>query len=226
LEALHQQLTLIHRDLSAARDPYVKEQLDGAASRGLRLHLGSGSHRLPGWVNIDACGGDIRMDLRWPLPFPADAACYVYACHVAEHLYRGSELPALLREIRRVLAPCGVFRIVVPDIEQCLRAYVRNDERFFQERARTWAWSRECRTRLEHFLGYAGAQQMLENLDGHVYGYDFDTLAFVLHDAGFAHVERSVFMGSKHAQLRIDCESPNACANTAGRHYSLFVEAS
>ncbi|SIT35927.1 hypothetical protein BN2475_60007 [Paraburkholderia ribeironis] len=226
LNAVHDQLAQLEAELHAARKQYLVRQIDGRPVAGLKLHLGCGAQRFPGWVNIDARGGDIRMDLRWPLPFADKTVHCVFACHVAEHLYREDELPALLHEVRRVLTPSGVLRLVVPDIEQCLRAYVAGDDRFFADRALTWSWSRNCRTRLDHFLGYAGAQQLLENLDGHLYGYDFDTLALVLREAGFTQVERSTFMGSRHPELRVDHESRNATANTNGKHYSLFVEAS
>lgn len=87
-----------------------------------------------------------------------------------------------------MLMKSGVLRIVVPDIEQCLRAYVASDERFFADRAKTWPRSALCKTRLDHFLSYAGAAQALEDLEGHKYGYDFETLATVLHEARFSQV--------------------------------------
>ena len=45
---------------------------------GLQLHIGCGGLGLPGWVNIDVNGGDLRMDLRWPLPFPT-ALCGMFS---------------------------------------------------------------------------------------------------------------------------------------------------
>jgi predicted SAM-dependent methyltransferase/predicted 2-oxoglutarate/Fe(II)-dependent dioxygenase YbiX len=222
LDQLHVNLAGLERDLRAARPAGIEAWRPGGGE--LKLHLGCGDQHFAGWINIDARGGDVRRDLRWPLPFADASVRYVYACHVVEHLYRASELPRLLSEIRRVLAAGGVLRVVVPDIEQCLRAYVAGDERFFADRAKTWPWAAAHKTRLDHFLAYAGAGH--EDLDGHKYGYDFETLANVLREAGFSHVEGSAFMASAHADLRVDNRSPNANAHTDGRHYSLFVEAS
>ena len=224
LDQLHRDLASLERDVRAARPTGIQaRQSEGQA---LKLHLGCGDQRFEGWINIDARGGDLRWDLRWPLPFADASVRYVYACHVAEHLYRAGELPGLLAEVRRVLAPGGVLRVVVPDIEQCLRAYVERDDRFFADRAKTWPWAVACRTPLEHFLAYAGAGQALEDLDGHKYGYDAETFAELLREAGFSRVEVSAFMASDHPDLRVDDRSPNARAHTGGRHYSLFVEAS
>jgi predicted SAM-dependent methyltransferase len=159
------------------------------------------------------------------LPFPDNSVQYIFASHVIEHVYRSNELPVLLSELRRVLQPGGVMRIIVPDIEKCIRAYAGNDAQYFEERSKTWAWAAGCKTPLDHFLGYAGANQTLENFGGHKYGYDLQTLSLALSEAGFSAVERSDFMQSAHEDLRIDEHSHNATANVNGDFYSLFVEA-
>ena len=227
LETIHRELTLLRDELRAKRTDYQREQLRTLApgDSGIKLHLGCGVHRLPGWINVDASGGELAMDLRWPLPFGDGTVRYVFAAHVAEHLYRNSELPRFLEEVRRVLEPGGVFRVVVPDIEKCLRAYAAGDAAFFEERKKTWAWAAKCKTHLDHFLMYTGANQALENYEGHKYAYDFETLSVALLDAGFAQVERSDFMASPHEALRVDAASSNATASANGVYYSLFVEA-
>jgi|GEM_PF-146886 len=226
---LSRELFTLRDDLRGLRKPYLDEQLKKlpapALAAPLRLHLGCAGHRLPGWVNIDASGGDLAMDLRWPLPFGAASAEYAFASHVLEHLYRFGELPALLREIHRVLRPGGVLRAVVPDLEKCLRAYASGDAQFFEDRKKTWAWAKSCKTPLDHFLAYAGANQALEGFEGHKYGYDLPTLSLALREAGFATVVQSSFMQSPHPPLRIDDKSYNATASSNGVHYSLFVEA-
>src|SRR5207237_243129 len=53
-------------------------------TRPLLLHLGSGAHRLPGWVNVDlvGMGPDLRWDLTRRLPFPDASAQAVFVEHV------------------------------------------------------------------------------------------------------------------------------------------------
>lgn len=82
----------------------------------LKLHLGCGTHYIAGMRNID---GNFRrkkdhwLDLRNPLPFPTAGATLVYCSHTLEHFLPDTAL-SILREIRRVLAPEGVARIVTP----------------------------------------------------------------------------------------------------------------
>lgn len=90
------------------------------------LNLGCGRRRHPQWTNADLVpsGPDVlAVDLRRPLPFATASFTAVYAAHVVEHLDPG-EADALLREAARVLAPGGVMRIVVPDLEGIVRAYL------------------------------------------------------------------------------------------------------
>ena len=90
------------------------------------LNIGCGHHRHPDWVNVDmydSGGGIIVHDLRTPLPFADGTFEVVYHSHALEHFDR-EQGERLLRECRRVLAPGGVLRVVVPDLEQIARAYL------------------------------------------------------------------------------------------------------
>lgn len=72
----------------------------------------------------DAIAGDVlRHDLRKGIPFPDGSADAVYHSHLLEHLDRDA-VPGFLAEVRRVLKPGGVHRIVVPDLETDARAYI------------------------------------------------------------------------------------------------------
>lgn len=96
-----------------------------------RLNLGCGARRHPAWTNVDLVptGRDvIACDLRRPLPFPAASFTAVYAAHVLEHLVP-AEAASLMAEVRRLLVPGGVVRIVVPDLEGIARAYLESLER-------------------------------------------------------------------------------------------------
>jgi len=115
---------------------------------------------------------------------------------------------------------------VVPDIEQCLRAYRENNTEFFEKRAEHWGAGDGKATRLEHFLAYAGAGPDPAWLfEAHKFGYDFETLERALQRAGFKTITRSRFMGSDHEALRVDKHSQVASAKFGDEYYSLFVEA-
>lgn len=220
----------MHEGLTAVRQRVLAEQLKTIAERprinGLILHLGAGGHSLEGWVNIDVAPADLTLNLNWGLPFEIGSVRVIYAAHVLEHLYYPEEALGFLRECRRVLRPGGRLRVVVPDIEQCLRAYCANDREFFEERRKVWKDWPPGRTPLEDFLAYAGAgPRPGDFLESHKYGYDFLTLERALKQAGFLKVDRSSFMASPQQELRVDRASAVAGAQHGKEHYSLFVEA-
>jgi predicted SAM-dependent methyltransferase len=215
-------------DLRARRGEWLAAHLRDLGvseeDRHLKLHVGSGEHHLAGWVNIDVAPAPLPMNVKWGLPFAEGAADYAYLSHFLEHLFYPAEAFSVLSDLFRVLAPGGVLRVVVPDIEKCLRAYVEEDEVFFQSRRETWTWWPKAATRLQDFLAYAGAGPSPGRLfDAHKFGYDFETLAHLLRRVGFQTVERSEYMESD--VLRIDDASRVAGARFGDRYYSLFVDA-
>lgn len=230
LTALVAGVTALEAELTAMRPTFIATQLKDLgladAASGLKLHLGSGPTRLPGWVNIDAHPAELSLDLRWGLPFKADSADYVFMSHVFEHFYYPDEALVVLQEIHRVLAPGGRLRLIVPDIELCIQAYSNQDAAFVANRQHTWSWWPQAATRLEDFLAYAGAGPRASHfLEGHKFGYDFETLAHALTQAGFSNVQRSSYMGSPDPVLQVDTASSVAAAQSEGQYYSLFVEA-
>ncbi|MBI4820813.1 MAG: methyltransferase domain-containing protein [Deltaproteobacteria bacterium] len=213
--------------IQSRTEGWVREQVTRLRlpERGLSLHLGSGSARLTGFVNIDVWPAELSMDFRTGLPFRDGSADRVYLSHVLEHLYYPREVTRLLREIHRVLAPGGRVRLIVPDIEACLRAYVDKDDRFFEGRKEAWPhW--KATTRLEMFLGFAGVGPYPGMFGlAHKWGYDFETVQRVLREGGFSQIERSGFQTSIDPKLRVDEASSWAKLTVDGRYYSLFVEA-
>ena len=90
------------------------------------LNLGCGSRMHPLWTNVDfnvTAPGIIAHDLRLPLPFETDSFHAVYHSHALEHLDR-HDGEQLIEECWRVLAPHGVLRVVVPDVERACRCYL------------------------------------------------------------------------------------------------------
>jgi len=209
-----------HHWFASGIDPQSKE---------VKLHLGSGESILEGWVNIDQKRGDLRWNLQNPFPMESGIVKFIYLAHVLEHFHYPGEALSLLQQCHRVLEENGVIRIVVPDIEQCIQAYVKNDPEFFESRKQFWDWAKACETRLEHFLAYAGAGAVPQSWKGHKFGYDYETLAALLKRAGFRSISQSSFMVSSFTELRVDDRSKTAVATysvqSQKKHYSLFVEA-
>jgi predicted SAM-dependent methyltransferase len=92
-----------------------------------RVNLGCGSVFHPDWINLDSIPvSDLvrRWDIRKPLPFESGEVDVCYASHVLEHLLR-SNARGFLQECHRVLAPGGVMRLAVPDLECIASTYLR-----------------------------------------------------------------------------------------------------
>jgi SAM-dependent methyltransferase len=220
----------LQSDLASLRGNLLVQQLRALGidehSENLMVHVGCGGHELPGWINVDNYPAPLAINLSWGLPLPDRSARYVFLSHLLEHLFYPVQSGHLLAEVRRVLAPGGIVRIVVPDIEQYIKAYAADDEEFFAARRRHWTWLPPDMTNLESFLAYAGAGPTPEYLfENHKFGYDFDTLRRCLDRAGFASVRRCAYQRSPHPPLRVDHASSNASAKRGEQHYSLFVEA-
>ena len=96
----------------------------------VKLHLGCGKKRLPGFTHVDIrpeVHPDIVSDVK-SLPMIADASVQeIYFCHGLEHLKYVEVQPAL-REWRRVLMSGGILRLSVPDMWELAKMYVTEEE--------------------------------------------------------------------------------------------------
>ena len=86
----------------------------------MKLNLGCGTNRKPGWHNVDnyrTCEPDELFDLeRFPWPWADGSAEEVLFNHSLEHM---GQAPAvfigIMRELWRVCAPAALIQINVPD---------------------------------------------------------------------------------------------------------------
>ena len=93
----------------------------------VRLNIGCGSRFHNSWLNIDQYGDNSQI-FSWNIldgqPFPDDSIDVVYSAHVLEHFDRvGASL--FLSEIYRILKPKGILRIVVPNLEEICKSYLK-----------------------------------------------------------------------------------------------------
>jgi predicted SAM-dependent methyltransferase len=98
-----------------------------------RLNWGCGTEPEPGWINSDIKEDptvDISCDILEGLPLETGSIEYAVSIHALPELPYSDQVPALL-ELRRVLAPGGVLRLGLPDLDRGIRAYLGQDRDYF-----------------------------------------------------------------------------------------------
>jgi predicted SAM-dependent methyltransferase len=178
-----------------------------ASARGLLVNIGAGSHGKAGWVNVDVAAHpnvDCLYDCRRSLPFADRSVRGIFCEHFLEHLDYTEEVPYFLSECLRVLEPGGVIRIVVPDIRRYMEAYVRGGWKRLEKIRPLKPGRRDayfgCRynTRMELL------NVVLRQGHQHKFGYDLETLRFLLERYGFARIARRGFGRSASPELLLD----------------------
>lgn len=151
----------------------------------IRLHLGCGKIRLPGYINVDIQDGpavDRVADLR-ALPWEDGGVDMIYSCAAIEHFGR-REWVGVLKEWARVLKPGGLLRLSTADFEAAIERY------------------REAHN-LQELLGLLiGGQK--DDYDWHGMIFDFATLKSGMEEAGFRDVRRYDWRQTELGKLGID----------------------
>lgn len=181
------------------------------------VQFGAGHSAPQGWINFDA-SPTLRLErlplvgkfisvngTRFPerviygdvvkgLPLAANSVAGVYSSHVLEHLPY-DDVAAALRNTLKILKPGGIFRVVVPDLEERARAYLSrlaNEEPGAgHEFVRSTLMGTEVRPR--------GLLSMVRSHFGnaaHLWMWDRLSLTQALQDAGFDRIRRSEFNDS------------------------------
>lgn len=175
----------------------------------IRLHIGSGSHHLDGWINIDNLnypGVDRVLDVRRGLPFK-NVQC-IYAEHFLEHLTLPEGL-AFLAACRGALRADGVLRLSTPNLDWVWAThYVVDGNRDRQERLA------DCFRANRAFRGW-----------GHQFLYNEAMVAGSLRASGFADIETCRYGSSRHPFL-VGVEGHETYEDTATMPHVIVVEAS
>ena len=199
-----------------------------------RLNLGCGPNAPEGWLNLDGSWNawfsshkyfrnaltvlgvidknnqvpqwnvrPIVHDLTKKLPFEENTVSAIYGAHVLEHLYL-EDARKLLVECKRVLAPGGVIRLVVPDLRFMAAAYLRKkngDSPSAFERV-------AAADRLNAKLGFRSPAPpsgnpvvkfyyLWKDFHHHKWMYDSDSLIHYMQEAGFAMVSERGYLQSE-----------------------------
>lgn len=157
----------------------------------MKLHLGSGMDIREGWINIDGYCVDekiVNHDLRRGLPaYKENSIEFIFSQHFIEHIKKPEAL-TLFTDCYKKLKPGGVMRIVVPDLDECIRRYLENDLNFGG--AHSYAPKSKCDMLNDAFHEW-----------GHQYMYNRDELIKVLSESGFRDFSFPDWKQSTHKEL-------------------------
>jgi predicted SAM-dependent methyltransferase len=121
-----------------------------------------------------------QLDICQPLPFDDGSLEWVYAEHLIEHVSLTDAI-GWLREVRRILAPGGLFRVTTPDLRRYVESYGRADGLFAKHRLRVAA--ARLGPRMPERDAFMFNQIFF--LWGHRWIYDLNELRYALVSAGF-----------------------------------------
>lgn len=195
------------------------------------LNIGCGSHSAPGWTNLDNSPNarlakipyartilykagilsEAHYKVDWPdnliiqdldkkLPFKDNELQYVFSSHCLEHLSFNNAIQ-VLEEIKRVLAPGGIVRIVLPDLKFYIDKYMKEKEE-------------GVRLAADNFI--KNLHIISKARDPHLWMYDLQSITKRLEDLNFRNITECTFKKGDCIDVEILDNRPND---------SLFVEA-
>jgi SAM-dependent methyltransferase len=152
--------------------------MDVSQATGLRLNIGCGNRRLAGWVGIDIetrPGADIVAPAD-QIPLPDGCAREILSIHLLEHVYEW-DVPAVLAEWARLLAPGGRLVMEMPDLRKCARNLLDGLSGKHPDQMHLW--------------GIFGDATLHDRRMMHRSGWWFDRLAPIVCAAGFSEVREA-----------------------------------
>jgi predicted SAM-dependent methyltransferase len=163
-----------------------------------RVQIGGGTHRLPGFYNIDIVEpADLIWDVRESLPLADDSVEFLFSEHFLEHIDYPRSVKTYAAEAHRVIAAGGHIVTGVPDAEAVLTAYKTRDPAFFADMRDRWYSRRDCLANLNTYLDLVNYvfrdQDDNDHYTPHLWAYDHEKLADLFTEAGFSHVEPWTF---------------------------------
>lgn len=159
-------------------------------AQSLKLNLGSGEIYKEGYINIDLHypKADLKYDLKNPLPYSDNSIDEIYTSHLIEHFTR-KEWQEIKKDWFRVLKPEGKLEVKCPDLEECLRAFLKNKE------GKRWTWW--------IFTIYGGQEEYGLGQE-HKNGFTLDKLIEDLKEIGFKILEAQKNLEGQ--ELKVICQ--------------------
>lgn len=170
----------------------------------IKINLGSGHWKFPGWVNVDLDRESLPQvcaNLAFALPFRSESVDLVHSEDFIDQLEL-QQARRLLTECHRILKPNGVLRILTPDLEQLAQLYLHDQARLQR------LWREHVGVPME--IGSAGEIFNLGmRFAGHTFLYDAETFTLLAAECGFD-ARRVAYQQSDVPELRgLDLRSPD-----------------
>jgi predicted SAM-dependent methyltransferase len=180
----------------------------------ISLNIGCGPFGQDDWVNVDLMklrNVSFTFDSRRSLPFKDNTVSRIRVEHFFEHIDKSYEAPVFLDECKRVMQDGAVLRIVVPDIEKFIRAYLNNDKGEWK------SLGYDIDALPKGFDTKVAILNHIFRQDGeHKYAYDFESLSYILIKHGFKNITGQQYRQSLD-ELLIDDQQNHS-------NHSLYVD--
>lgn len=185
------------------------------SQRELLVNVACGPFAIEGWVNLDLYphpGVTLAADCRRRLPLVTGSCLGIHAEMFLEHLDPTEEAPFFLKDCLRCLQPDGTLRVIVPDAELFLRAYLSDGWEALNEISYGGEqWDRVFPSKMDA-LNHVFLQEW-----EHYGGWDAARVELVLRSAGFRQVAQCSWRQGSFPGDIIDREFH--------RTYALYFEA-
>jgi predicted SAM-dependent methyltransferase len=194
---------------------YVIQLARVRKSKKVLLNIGCGPFGKENWINIDLFPHPnltLRYDSRKKLPLDNNSCQGIHVEHFFEHLNPSDEVPAFLKECYRCMQNDAVLRIIVPDLELYIKAYLADGWKLFNQVGCGTDKPQEVFKTKMDALNHVFVQGW-----EHYGGYDSENLELVIREAGFTRVKRVSWRSGDFPFECIDREQH--------RPYSLYFEA-
>jgi len=155
------------------------------------------------------------------LPFKDNSIDAIYTSHTLEHIFP-DRLPFVLSECRRVLKSGSPMRIVVPDIEKAIQAYIKGNYKYLKDkrnpRKMKWLPDHPLCCLSSWFFTYKMSDNLNDRMiGGHVGVFNFDLMKQYLKKSAFNNIRKLSF-GKGHGLFK-KCDFPRY------KDCSIYVEA-
>lgn len=186
-----------------------------------KLQIGAQGSPMNGWLNVDILpktADTAYMDATKRFPFEEHTFDYIFAEHMIEHITY-DEGQFMLRECFRVMKPNGVIRLATPNLDK-ISEILKNPEKD------------EFRNYIQHYVErfYGKDYPIIPALQinklfygfHHRFIHNFESLSYILEQAGFKNIIQRAIYQSEHSALQ-NLEKHAGMLGEANNQIETFV---